>query len=186
MKKDMGGLKQYMPQTFWTFAIGSLALAGIFPLAGFWSKDEILVNAGNNGYQAFLVVGLVGAFLTAAYMTRCVYLTFFGEYRGSVAHEVAEIHEAEVLAEGDELVEHHLAEAQDDYIPGFGGHARADVHGPHESNRLITVPLLVLSFFAAFVGFLNAPGVERFEKWFEPRVAFVDAHAAKFNVIVAV
>src|SRR5439155_19060259 len=135
MKKDMGGLKQYMPQTFWTFVIGSLALAGIFPLAGFWSKDEILVNAGHNGYQAFLVVGLVGAFLTAAYMTRCVYLTFFGEYRGSVAHEVAEIREAELEAEGDELVEHHLAEAQDDYLPGFGGHARADVHGPHESNR---------------------------------------------------
>ena len=52
--------------------------------------------------------------MTAAYMTRCVYLTFFGEYRGSVAHELAEVHEAEVLAEGDELVEHHLAEEQDD------------------------------------------------------------------------
>ena len=126
MKKDMGGLKKYMPQTFWTFVIGSLALAGIFPLAGFWSKDEILVNAGHNGYQAFLVVGAVGAFMTAAYMTRCVYLTFFGEYRGSVAHELAEVHEAEVLAEGDELVEHHLAEEQDDYIPGFGAHAADD------------------------------------------------------------
>jgi NADH-quinone oxidoreductase subunit L len=57
-------------------------LAGIFPLAGFWSKDEILVTAGKDGYTAFVVVGLVGAFLTAAYMTRCVYLTFFGEYRG--------------------------------------------------------------------------------------------------------
>ena len=62
--------------------IGSLALAGIFPFAGFWSKDEILVTAGTAGYDVFLVVGLVGAFLTAAYMTRCVYLTFFGEYRG--------------------------------------------------------------------------------------------------------
>ena len=81
------------------------------------------MNAGHNGYQAFLVVGLVGAFMTAAYMTRCVYLTFFGEYRGSIAHELAEVHEAEVLAEGDELVEHHLAEEQDDYIPGFGDHA---------------------------------------------------------------
>src|SRR5258705_4258482 len=125
MKRDMGGLKQYMPQTYMTFVIGSLALAGIFPLAGFWSKDEIHVNAGHKGYVAFLVVGLVGAFMTAAYMTRCVYLTFFGEYRGSVSHELAEVHEAEVLAEGDELVEHHLAEEQDDYIPGFGDHADA-------------------------------------------------------------
>jgi NADH-quinone oxidoreductase subunit L len=82
MKNDMGGLRKYMPVTFVTFVIGSLALAGIFPLAGFWSKDEILVTASETGFDAFLIVGLVGAFLTAAYMTRCVYLTFFGEYRG--------------------------------------------------------------------------------------------------------
>ena len=82
MKKDMGGLRKHMPVTFWTFMIGSLALAGIFPLAGFWSKDEILATAGQGGFEAFMVVGLVGAFLTAAYMTRCVWLTFFGEYRG--------------------------------------------------------------------------------------------------------
>src|SRR5204863_3913931 len=103
MKRDMGGLRKYMPQTFWTFIIGSLALAGIFPLAGFWSKDEILVNAGHNGYQAFLVVGAVGAFLTAAYMTRCVHYTLFGEYRGGHAHALAH------AGGGDELVEHHLA-----------------------------------------------------------------------------
>jgi NADH-quinone oxidoreductase subunit L len=82
MKSDMGGLRKYMPVTFVTFIIGSLALAGIFPLAGFWSKDEILATAGQTGFDTFLAVGLLGAFLTAAYMTRCVYLTFFGEYRG--------------------------------------------------------------------------------------------------------
>jgi NADH-quinone oxidoreductase subunit L len=82
MKKDMGGLRKFMPTTYATFMIGSLALAGLVPLAGFWSKDEILLGAGKNGYEAFMVVGLVGAFMTAAYMTRCVHLTFFGEYRG--------------------------------------------------------------------------------------------------------
>ncbi len=82
MKKDMGGLRKHMPVTFWTFMVGSFALAGIFPLAGFWSKDEILATAGQGGYEIFMVVGLVGAFLTAAYMTRCVWLSFFGEYRG--------------------------------------------------------------------------------------------------------
>ena len=82
MKKGMGGLRPHMPITYRTFLIGSLALAGVFPLAGFWSKDEILLGASANGYQLFLVVGLIGAFMTAAYMTRCVYLTFFGEYRG--------------------------------------------------------------------------------------------------------
>ena len=83
MKKEMGGLRKYMPVTFVTFMIGSIALAGIFPLAGFWSKDEILATAGQNGYAIFTVVGLIGALMTAAYMTRCVYLTFFGEYRGN-------------------------------------------------------------------------------------------------------
>jgi NADH-quinone oxidoreductase subunit L len=82
MKKEMGGLRKFMPITFVTFMIGSLALAGIFPLAGFWSKDEILATAGQNGFAFFTVVGLIGALMTAAYMTRCVYLTFFGEYRG--------------------------------------------------------------------------------------------------------
>ena len=82
MKTDMGGLREHMPITYRTFVVGSLALAGIPPLAGFWSKDEILLGASGNGYPLFLIVGLVGAALTAAYMTRCVYLTFFGEYRG--------------------------------------------------------------------------------------------------------
>ncbi len=82
MKKDMGGLRKHMPITFWTFIIGSLALAGVVPLAGFWSKDEILATAGQGGYEVFMVIGVAGAVLTAAYMTRCVYLTFFGEYRG--------------------------------------------------------------------------------------------------------
>jgi NADH-quinone oxidoreductase subunit L len=79
---DMGGLRKKMPTTFWTFIVGSLALAGIFPLAGFWSKDEILLGAGRGGYEVFLVVGVIGAFMTAAYMTRACYLIFWGEYRG--------------------------------------------------------------------------------------------------------
>ncbi|MGH9042299.1 MAG: NADH-quinone oxidoreductase subunit L [Acidimicrobiia bacterium] len=79
---EMGGLKKHMPVTFWTFIIGTLALAGIFPLAGFWSKDEILLGAMEGGYPYILILGLIGAFMTACYMGRCVLLTFFGEYRG--------------------------------------------------------------------------------------------------------
>ncbi len=82
MQNDMGGLRKHMPITFWTFIIGTLALVAIFPFAGFWSKDEILATADKTEFEFFLVVGLIGALLTAAYMTRCVYLTFFGEYRG--------------------------------------------------------------------------------------------------------
>jgi NADH-quinone oxidoreductase subunit L len=78
-----------MPITFITFVICTLALCGIFPFAGFFSKDEILATAGVTGYNLFKWVGLVGAFMTAAYMTRCVYLTFFGTYRGG-EHGLAE------------------------------------------------------------------------------------------------
>jgi NADH-quinone oxidoreductase subunit L len=84
--RDMGGLRKWMPQTHKTFLIATAALIGIFPFAGFWSKDEILAGAsqlgGEGHYTAFMVVGIVGAIMTAAYMTRTVYLTFYGEYRG--------------------------------------------------------------------------------------------------------
>src|SRR5207302_10622309 len=82
MKKDMGGLRKWMPTTFVTFVIGTIALAGVPIFAGFWSKDEILLGAGKNGYTFFMVVGFVGAFMTAAYMARCVWLTFYGAFRG--------------------------------------------------------------------------------------------------------
>ncbi|HEX6221810.1 MAG TPA: NADH-quinone oxidoreductase subunit L [Acidimicrobiia bacterium] len=79
---DMGGLRKSMPTTFWTFVIGSAALAGIFPLAGFWSKDEILATLDFEGYQIVMWIAIAGAFVTAFYMTRCVALTFFGDYKG--------------------------------------------------------------------------------------------------------
>jgi NADH-quinone oxidoreductase subunit L len=86
---DMGGLRKKMPITFWTFIIGTFALIGVFPFAGFFSKDEILASikyAGGDGGQGIanliLVLGILGAFVTAFYMTRAVALTFFGTYKG--------------------------------------------------------------------------------------------------------
>ena len=87
---DMGGLRKYMPHTFRTFIIGSLALAGIFPLAGFFSKDEIVgeaLRAANEGTRItawiVFITAIVVAFLTALYMTRAVVKTFWGDYRGT-------------------------------------------------------------------------------------------------------
>ena len=79
--RRMGGLREYMPITYWTFVIGALSLAGVFPLAGFWSKDEILVDAWNHDKLLFLI-GVAVAFMTALYMFRAIFLTFWGEYRG--------------------------------------------------------------------------------------------------------
>ena len=83
--REMGGLKKYMPHTYKTFVISTLALAGVFPFAGFWSKDEILLGAWKgqeNGYPLMLFFGCAVALLTAAYMTRVIWYTFHGEYRG--------------------------------------------------------------------------------------------------------
>ncbi|MFZ9291608.1 MAG: NADH-quinone oxidoreductase subunit L [Ilumatobacteraceae bacterium] len=86
MRRDMGGLRRHMPVTFATWIVSTLALCGVFPFSGFFSKDEIIDNVGHNGYAFFMWVGLGGAFLTAAYMTRATWLTFFGERRGAAAH----------------------------------------------------------------------------------------------------
>jgi len=79
---DMGGLRKSMPITFWTMLLGSLALAGIFPLAGFWSKDELLVVAQEEHVTWLFVVFLGTAVITAFYTIRMLLLTFFGEYKG--------------------------------------------------------------------------------------------------------
>jgi NADH-quinone oxidoreductase subunit L len=79
---DMGGLRKKMPITFWTMVIGSLALAGIVPLAGFWSKDELLVVANDTGTAWLFWMFLATAAITAFYTARMVLLTFFGDFRG--------------------------------------------------------------------------------------------------------
>ena len=176
MKKDMGGLKKYMPQTFWTFAIGTLALAGIFPLAGFWSKDEILVNAGHNGYQRVRGRrpgrrvhdrGLHDPLRLPHVLRRVPRIGRARARRGARGRSARRGRRARRAPprRGAGRLHPRLRRPHAD---------DAHAHGPHESNRLITVPLWVLSFFAVFAGLINAPGIEKFEKWFQPRVAFVD------------
>ena len=95
MKKDMGGLRKVMPKTFWTFLIATGALVAVPPLAGFWSKDEILAGSqqlgGTGGYPLMLVMGTLGAAITGAYMTRAIWYVFWGERRGaSATHHMEE------------------------------------------------------------------------------------------------
>ena len=127
----MGGLRKYMPITYGTMIVASLALVGIFPFAGFWSKDEILADAWADRPWVF-VVGMAGVYLTALYVGRMIIMTFWGEYRGGVQAEDEE----------------HAGDA----------HAGAHHRAPHESPALMTLPLLVLAVLAFGAGFLNVPG----------------------------
>ena len=180
MKKDMGGLRKFMPITFTTWIISTLALCGVFPFSGFFSKDEIIDNVGHNGYNTFMIIGLIGAFMTAAYMTRATYLTFFGTPRGAAAGEHHEEHGAH-----DAHATTH--DAHDPNVPHYEDDSHA-ASGPHESGLLITVPLIILATLALSSGLLNATPFgeswERIKTWVEPSAAVVmatssDGHSAE-------
>jgi NADH-quinone oxidoreductase subunit L len=123
--KLMGGLRKAMPWTFVTFLIASLSLAGIYPLAGFWSKDEILATS-LEGFPFLFALALITVFMTAFYMFRAVFLTFGGEYRGG------------------EPGEHHA-----------GGEHHT---GPHESPKVMVIPLVILAVFSIGSGWANCTG----------------------------
>ncbi len=87
--RNMGGLRKTMPVTFWLYMIGTLALAGIFPFAGFWSKDEILLDASLHFTSVYWLL-TIAAFLTAFYMGRQIWMVFFGEARHAAAAHAEE------------------------------------------------------------------------------------------------
>jgi NADH-quinone oxidoreductase subunit L len=86
--RNMGGLRKHIPGTYWTMGAATLAIAGVFPLAGFWSKDEILASAVKGGGLNVLwwFLGLIAAFMTAFYMSRLMLMTFWGEERFETQH----------------------------------------------------------------------------------------------------
>ncbi|MGA8212087.1 MAG: NADH-quinone oxidoreductase subunit L [Candidatus Sulfotelmatobacter sp.] len=125
--RKMGGLRSYIPWTFLTMFIAMLAISGIPPLAGFWSKDEILWKA----YQASWVywgIGVVTAFITSFYMFRLLYMTFFGDYRGT---------------QGD---------PHGDGSRGQNSHEHGE---PHESPMVMLVPLMILAVLSLVGGLVG-------------------------------
>jgi len=129
--RKMGGLWRKIPWTWATMLVATCAIAGIPPLAGFFSKDEILWRAYQASW-AYWLVGVVTAFLTSFYMFRLMYMTFSGEYRGDA----------------------ETAHAHDDHAHGHGhGHG-----GVHESPAVMIVPLVILAFLSFFGGFVGVPG----------------------------
>ncbi|HEX6945758.1 MAG TPA: NADH-quinone oxidoreductase subunit L [Acidimicrobiia bacterium] len=147
---DMGGLKEHMPTTYRTFVIGSLALAGIFPLAGFWSKDEILATLGHEGYTAVMWIAIGGAFVTAFYMARAIALTFHGTYKGhGHPHESPPVMTGPLVALAIPSVLFGLFNIPGVHIPGIGNFAewlavRGVAMGDHHAESI--------DFFLAGVG----------------------------------
>ena len=188
MKRDMGGIWKKMPISFGAWMVSTAALCGIPFFSGFFSKDEIIDSAKYADYTVFYIVGIVGAFMTTAYMTRATYLTFFGAPRGGAAHfmgvehdETGEVHGHSADPEEAEHADGHLPD-HDDH--GHGDHHDAPAPGrpfpfaPFDSPWRITAPLLILGTLAIGSGYLNAPalGIHWFEHQTESSIGLPIAH----------
>jgi NADH-quinone oxidoreductase subunit L len=147
--RNMGGLKKYLPITYWTFLIGALAIAGIPLLSGFFSKDEILFKTfvgtavtGNHGYPLLWLIGAVTSLLTAIYMFRLVFMAFHGERRHPDTSHVGTSH----------------------------GHGT-----PHEAPWSMAIPLIILAVGSVLAGYVGVPhalrGSNHIESFLEPSFA---------------
>ncbi|GGT13482.1 NADH-quinone oxidoreductase subunit L [Streptomyces kurssanovii] len=155
--RKYGGLRRYMPITFVTFGLGYLAIIGFPGLSGFWSKDKIIeaAFAYDDGIRGWIFggVALLGAGITAFYMTRVMIMTFFGEKRWQPAPD----------PDKDASVEPGI-----EVTPGEMPH-------PHESPRSMTIPMIVLAFGSVFAGAFFSIG-DRFANWLAPVTQFEHPH----------
>ncbi|MEZ5317320.1 MAG: proton-conducting transporter membrane subunit, partial [Vicinamibacterales bacterium] len=131
--RHMGGLRHELPVTYWTFLVGTLAIAGVPLLSGFFSKDEILWQTFATGHTTLWLIGVVTALLTATYMFRLLYLTFFGERRAPAA----------ATGHGHDAGHAHGAH-------GPGGHL-------HDAPAPMAIALVVLAIGAVGAGYVGVP-----------------------------
>lgn len=175
----MGALRRFMPITSVTFIVGWLAIAGVPPLSGFWSKDEILTYTLQYS-PALYAVGLFTALLTAYYMSRQVYLVFYGDARWSESSRAEAEAKARAasgtggaaLSAADTGPTAEASSTGDEAPPRF-----PEGFQPHESPWTMTVPLCVLAVLAAVAGILNLPfpdSLHFLEHWLEPVFALGD------------
>ncbi len=145
--RRMGGLRKYMPKTFWCMTVATFTIAGFPPLAAFFSKDEILWKTWASGNHVLWLIGVIAAGMTSFYMFRLWFMTFFGEYRGEPADE-----------------------AHDGY--GHDAHGEHGHGGPHESPMVMIFPLIVLAVLSFVGGWVGIPaalgGSDRFDHFLDP------------------
>ena len=170
----MGGLRKYMPITSITFLIGCLAISGIPPFAGFWSKDEIL-GAAFQSSPLLWGIGWLTAGITAFYMFRMYFSTFEGKFRGTDQKIKQKLKQAATI-----ILEVESGEPAPTFGPGAMKHgelaATGDSHGshdghghhsdsPHESPWTMTMPLAVLAIPSILIGLVGTPFGNRFEEF---------------------
>ncbi|MDJ0733919.1 MAG: NAD(P)H-quinone oxidoreductase subunit 5 [Nostocaceae cyanobacterium] len=167
----MGGLRKYMPATAITFLIGCLAISGIPPFAGFWSKDEIL-SAAFAANPLLWFVGWLTAGITAFYMFRMYFSTFEGGFRGKNEKIIAKLKESAqtILVESEAVPNFGPGAMKQGELAATGEHHHDDhSHGhsdsPHESPWTMTLPLMVLAIPSILIGLVGTPFGNYFEEF---------------------
>jgi len=166
----MGGLRKKMPFTSSTFLIGCIAISGIPPLAGFWSKDEILGQAFIS-FPAFWFIGFMTAGMTAFYMFRLYFLTFEGEFRGNNEELRLQLTQAAGLEIEDEHTEESHEEDEHEALSGE----------VHESPWSMTFPLVFLAFPSVLIGFMGLPWDSKFVGLLDPEEALTLSSSFELN-----
>jgi NADH-quinone oxidoreductase subunit L len=161
----MGRFRKFLPYTAFGMVVAWLAIAGLPPLSGFFSKDEIITTAFLDDDYGLWIVALIGAVFTGFYMTRLILLTFYGNERWQPTTAAEEAAQVAVPVEDP---------ADSDPTPTVAYGAPVvvphDEHPPHESPWIMVAPILALAGLAAVAGFLNTPfkSIEWFNDWLEP------------------
>ncbi len=163
--RRMGGLKRELPITFWTFLIGAIAISGVPGFAGFFSKDEILSHTFTSGHTLLWLVGVGTALLTATYMFRAVFLTFYGPRAAD--------------ATGPEHPEEEERSAHDAHGGGGAAHAPHAAH-LHDAPPAMAIALIVLAIGSVLAGYVGVGG--RFEHFLAPSFGPVAAGAAEGGI----
>ena len=173
--RHMGGLRKYLPYTFWCMTIATFAISGLPPFAGFFSKDRILWSAWSSGAHALWAIGVITAGMTSFYMFRLWFLTFFGEYRGPNPETGGQGQDTDAQLAGHAGALH---DAQDAHASG-GSHG----HGaPHESPWVMVVPLIILALLSFAGGWMGIPhslhGSDQFGNFLSPVIQTAGSNGA--------
>ena len=164
--RRMGGLSKHLPITYWTFLVGSVAIAGVPPLAGFFSKDEILFETFRHGHTILWVVGVLTSLLTATYMFRLVFLTFHGEERFAMANGHGAAHGAHDHGHPPSPAQAHAHAGSG---AASGGHGGGHLHDAPPAMATALIALAIGSIVAGWIGIPHALGGHNgLGTWLEP------------------